>query len=230
MPPALLANAAYDFIVQGGPIMAPILISLFVALVVIFERSLWWLQLRRRCSPEKLQHVWNALAAGDFAKAIELSRCGDDPYLDTVHQGLVHAHSSFLGAMQMRASESLEQAEKRMWILSTFITLAPLLGLMGTVIGIMHSFSFVGNADLAAAKVGGGIGEALIATACGLGVAILCLLPYNFFKQRIHRLRDHMERTINHTELVVEAAKHHGHDLETFSRRQAIDSLASSRS
>lgn len=196
--------------------MWPILATFFLALCVILDRLIWWLRFRATLQSAKQDRARDAIGTGDFQAAWQLTRNTADPFLQNLGEGMTHAHTSMLAAMQLHANHLIEKSEARMWVMSTLITLAPLLGLFGTVVGIMGSFSFVGNEELGPAKVSGGIAEALIATACGIAIAILCLLPYNFFRKRVAVLRGSLERWINHTELLAKSAREHGHDLEAF--------------
>jgi biopolymer transport protein ExbB len=106
-------------------------------------------------------------------------------------------------------------------VMDTTITLAPLLGLLGTVIGIMGSFNFVGNSDLAPAKVSGGIAEALIATACGLGIAIFTLIFFNFFNARVARLHYELESASNNVILMLNALRNRNNIAPDQDARQA---------
>lgn len=216
----ILSHILVEYFTKGGPIMWPMLLLFFLALCVIIDRIVWWLRLRSGVRAAKQEQAREALGSGDFSAAWETCQQSADPFLLNLREGMAHANTSPLAAMQLHASNLLEKSESRLWVLSTVITLAPLLGLLGTVVGIMGSFQFVGNDQLAVTKVSGGIAEALIATAAGLGIAILCLLPFNFFRKQTSLLRGKLEHWINHAELLAGAAKAHGHDLAEYKAPQ----------
>jgi biopolymer transport protein ExbB len=214
--PAVLSNIFVETFIEGGWVMWPILATFFLALCVILDRAIWWSALQAKIRNGLQEKAREALGTGDFATAWRIGQETQEPFLANLREGMSHANTSMLAAMQLHATHLVEKAEARMWVLNTMITLAPLLGLFGTVAGLMGSFAAIGDDQLAVTKVTGGIGEALIATACGIAIAILCLLPYNFFRKRVSLLRSSLERWINHSELLVKSAREHGHDLETF--------------
>jgi len=113
--PFILANLIVDYFIRGGPIMWPILLALAAALTVGTERTLWWLRLQRHTHPELLKQTFQAITDGQFDKALELTTGSSDPFLRTVHDGLLNAHSSLLGAMQLRASDELEGGDNGSW-------------------------------------------------------------------------------------------------------------------
>jgi biopolymer transport protein ExbB len=217
----VLANIVVEKFIEGGWVMWPILITFLLSLSVILDRIVWWSALQAKIRSGLQEKAREALGTGDFAAAWSLGEGTQEPYLANLREGMRHAHTSMLAAMQLHATQLIEKSEARMWVLSTMITLAPLLGLFGTVAGLMGSFAAIGTDQLAVTKVTGGIGEALIATACGIAIAVICLLPYNFFRKRVSLLRSSLERWINHAELLVKSAKEHGHDLEIFAASHA---------
>jgi biopolymer transport protein ExbB len=217
----ILSHILVEYFEKGGPIMWPMALLFFLAICVILDRIIWWLKLRARVNAAQQEAAREALGLGQFDQAWQTTHKHADPFLENLRDGMSHAATSPLAAMQLHASNLLEKSEARLWVLSTVITLAPLLGLLGTVVGIMGSFNFVGNDQLAVTKVSGGIAEALIATAAGLGIAILCLLPFNFFRKKTSLLRGKLEHWINHCELLAGAAKSHGHDLADFKAPRA---------
>jgi biopolymer transport protein ExbB len=212
-----IANVVLEMFVEGGWVMYPIVATLFLALCVLIERVIWWISFKKNVRAAAQLKAREALATGDFTSVWELSNKSEDPFVKNLGEGISHAHTSMLAAMQLDATHWIEKSEARMWVLGTIITLAPLLGLFGTVVGLMGSFGSLGDDTLAVTKVTGGISEALIATAAGICIAISCLLPYNYFRKRVSSLRGEFERWINHTELLAASAKAHGHDIEDFS-------------
>jgi biopolymer transport protein ExbB len=201
----MLANVVVEFFSKGGPVMWPILISAFVAVAVVGERAFWWWRESQRRDAKKLEQVLAALENSDVQAATKISEGSDDPIIRMIHRGLNHVHTSMQGALQLAAGIELERAGRYLTVMDTLVTLAPLLGLLGTVTGLMRAFLSIGSAELSVTAVTGGIGEALIATACGLGIAIFTLIPFNYFTGKVVRLQFELETAATNVEVMVNA-------------------------
>jgi biopolymer transport protein ExbB len=216
LPSPALANIAVDTFLHGGFLMWPLLGLSLVTLAVIVERLFWWAAASRGRNTARLDEVYKAIARGRTEEVKRLSVGSSDSRIRVIAYGLEHADTDVEVAMQVQADDETKAAHRFLDVLDTAITLAPLLGLLGTVTGIMRSFHFVGgDQELVAAKVSGGIGEALIATAFGLGIAITTLIPFNAFGSRVEGLRLELSTVIRNVRLLSEKAR----------RRSRVDEL-----
>ena len=198
-------NWLIDKFHKGGPVMWPILIVSIVALTVVIERCFWWIGRWFRRDPKRIEKVFTAIENGDTTEASRLSRGSRDPVLRMLWNGLNHQHSSLEAALQVAAGIEIKRAGRFLVVMDTLVTLAPLLGLLGTITGLIRSFSFLGNEELAVQAVTGGIAEALIATACGLGIAIFALIPFNFFTSRVSNLEFELQTAATNLEVMLQA-------------------------
>lgn len=196
----LLANVLIELFVDGGPIMYPILIAALAAIAVVGERLVWWTLQSRRRTPKVLAQIFSTIEKGDLPRAVVVSGGSRDPAVRMIHQGLQNYPTALSESMQVVAIDEFEKSGRFLPVMDTLITLAPLLGLLGTVTGIMGSFTSIGDSELAVEKVTGGIGEALIATAAGLGIAITVLLPYNWCNRKSSRLAMELQKVGTHVE------------------------------
>ena len=202
---ALGTNWLIDKFRKGGPIMWPILIVSIIGLTVVIERIFWWTGRWFRRDPKRIEKVFTAIESGDTAEASRLSHRSRDPVLRMMWNGLNHQHTSLQGALQVAAGIEIKRAGRFLVVMDTLVTLAPLLGLLGTITGLIRSFSFLGNEELAVQAVTGGIAEALIATACGLGIAIFALIPFNFFTSRVSNLEFELQTAATNLEVMLGA-------------------------
>lgn len=175
-----------DLLARGGWVMYPLLACSLLAATVIVERAIFWLVEGRRRAPALVDGFLADCAKGNFEAAEATGRSSGDHVLKVLLSGLVHRDFSLSEAMSVAASEEVKRMRRYLGVLDTMITVAPLLGIFGTVTGIISSFDLLGAASIGDPKaVTAGIAEALLTTAAGLAIAILSLLPYNYFSSRV---------------------------------------------
>lgn len=187
---------------KGGPIMWPLMLTSVISLTVVIERLIFIAREKWRRQPEVIEKMLAAVEQGDIEVAVRIGGDSMDFVARTLVYGLTQRGKSFSNALLRAANQELKRFNQGLSVLDTIITLAPLLGLLGTVTGMIRSFGLLGDRELEApAVITGGIAEALIATACGLGIAIIALIPYNYLNARLEEARHEIEDASTHLEI-----------------------------
>jgi biopolymer transport protein ExbB len=189
--------AAWDALKFGGPMVYPLVALGILALIIILDRSVAYS--RSLKLPDELVHL-----IGNYKFS------WDELNMRVEKLGPSNVYGRFLGVItenrgesawwvESRASDEIGSIEKvlnrGLWILETVVTAAPLMGLFGTITGMMEAFDVIGTSGLVAPhEVTAGVAQALIATALGLLIAILSLFGFNFFSKTQSHALDLMER------------------------------------
>jgi len=182
-----------NLMTRGGPVMWPLLGLSVVSLALVLERSLFWWRANGSAGRRQVAALAAALRDGSVERVMEIARLRPSIY------GAFAATVAERGATDAIAVEAVEARrpaiDRFMVTLSTVITAAPMLGILGTVLGIIHSFELLGGENVITdpKEVSAGIAEALITTAAGLVVALLALFPFMAFRAQSDRALGRLE-------------------------------------
>ena len=190
----------FGLIERGGFVMWPLLIVSVISVAVTLERLWFWGRLNSGRETARIRKLLRALRNGDRTRAEE---CLEEPggVYDQLARKMLEEGPD--DAIALESIEDLRSVTERFsGVLSTIVTASPMLGILGTVTGIIQSFELLGGARTIVdpRDVSGGIAEALITTAAGLIIALGTLFPYMIFKTQ-------SDRALGRFEAIVTAAK-----------------------
>ena len=184
------------------------LVTSAVVLTIVVERFTFQMTRYRVNSKEFFAQIRKLVSAGNIDRAIKLCEASDYPILQLVKAGLTHANKGpdeIDAALSEKLSELKPQAEKRIGALWSLANIATLIGLLGTVSGLIATFAAIASPGLSQADkqrmLSNGIAEAMYNTALGLGIAVMCMITHIILHTRAkaiqHDLESTMERTFN---------------------------------
>lgn len=186
----------WTYFEKGGPVMWPLLVLSILGVAVAIWR--WWV-LRQvyRSVPDFMKELRSRLIAGDVDGAIQVCDRHPSPVSSMVKAGLLRngrPKDEIERALEDASAHELAVLEKGLPVLATVAMIAPLLGFLGTVTGMINSFEALASEGLNnPSAVAQGISEALITTAAGLIIAIPIQMAYNYFVTRVNALVRNME-------------------------------------
>lgn len=202
---ALIARGnLWGYFKRGGPIMWPLLALALLALSVIIERLAFLGVEKKRRNHDTVAAIMGALEKGQPDEAVRAGMDSGDFVARCLTYALRHREKSLSDALMRSSAQEMVRYTRGISLLDTVVTMAPLLGLLGTVTGMISAFGMMGGSELGApTAITGGIAEALIATTFGLGIAVTSLIPLNFLHARCEGARHEMEDAMSHLELLM---------------------------
>jgi biopolymer transport protein ExbB len=209
LPFAFLMNQTpMELFHHGGIIMWPILIVSLVGLTVVAERVIFLIRENSTREPEVVEKMLERVETRDIEGAIELGKRSKDFVARILTYALSHKDQSLHNAFVRASNNELKRYQQGVAVLDTVITSAPLLGLLGTVTGMMKTFgNMQGDIAAAASGITGGVAEALIATAAGLAIAIIGLVPYNILNSQAEQAKHDIGDASNALELIIKKSE-----------------------
>jgi biopolymer transport protein ExbB len=195
-------SLAYIF-KKGGPIMWPLLLASVLALGTVMDRIFFLVYERQNRDRNALTQFFEAVQQGDLGRAVSISESSKFYIVRTLGYALQNREKSIANALLYAREQEMKRYRRGIPALDTIITLAPLLGLLGTVTGMMGSFSLIGGELSTPSAITGGIAEALIATAFGLGIAITSVIPFNFLNTKMDAANVELESASTQLELLM---------------------------
>lgn len=204
----LMNQTPMELFHHGGIIMWPILIISLVGLTVVVERVIFLIRENSTREPEVVEKMLERVESRDIDGAIELGKRSKDFVARILTYALTHKDQSLHNAFVRASNNELKRFQQGAAVLDTVITSAPLLGLLGTVTGMMRTFgNMTGDLASAASGITGGVAEALIATAAGLAIAIIGLIPYNILNSQAEQAKHDIGDASNALELIIKKSE-----------------------
>jgi biopolymer transport protein ExbB len=202
---------------KGGPLMWPILACSIVALGVILDRAFFWLRESSRRDRRLVEEILALAEREAYEEIREKVRGSKDFVIKVLVSGILHREFSLSAAMEVAAKEQLDRMRRGLAVLDTMVTVAPMLGILGTVTGIIKAFDLLGTLSFQDPRVVTvGIAEALITTAAGLIVAVPSVVAYNFFNKKADQAADEMETYGTSLEIVHRKNRQQATEPPTF--------------
>jgi biopolymer transport protein ExbB len=180
-----------QILINGGWMMIPILLCSFVGVTVVIERLIFFYN--SRTIPEA-DRMLTLIHQGKFTDALSVAEHRPSPLLRVLSSGILSRTDQPEKAMEAAGLAELATMKRGLPTLDTIITLGPLLGLLGTIIGMIKAFGIMAETGLGQPHaVTGGVAEALVCTAAGIFVAVTTLVPYNYFLTRVEQEGERIE-------------------------------------
>jgi biopolymer transport protein ExbB len=196
----------WHVLVKGGWMMLPLALCSIVAVTIIIDRLFFFRGLR---AENRAEEVIGLVRKGGLDEALRIAGGQEGehvPVMKVLSAGLAHVFDP-TGAMESAATAEVSAMKRGLVALDTIITLSPLLGLLGTIIGMINAFNIMATAGLGQPHaVTGGVAEALVCTAAGISVAVVSLVPYNYFLSRVEGETDVIENYATRLELAISAS------------------------